>query len=597
MGKIRVKLRKQKKTKPNIRLNLDLLTSDTDLCPKYNLKVKNKFKALEEIEEVEELWQQLKRSITEAAKEEIPTKEKKTKQKWMTEDILNLMDKRRKAKGEQGEYESIHREVRRNCEEAKEAWLNEKCREIDIFQRQAPNTMYRNVEELIGKKKASSTGCLKAKNGEIIMEKDKILERWSEYIKELFDDERKEIEVMKDNFAGPPILKDEVRTAIWKMKNGKATGPDNIAAEQIKALDEFGINKITELLDEIYETGEIPKKMLKSIFIALPKKDGATECELHRTISLMSQGMKILLRIVMMRVRNKIRPEIGDTQCGFVEGKGTTNAVYMLRMIIERALEMQKDIYLCFIDYTKAFDRVKHWEMIKQLKQLHVDGKDLRIIKNIYWQQIAAVRIENEINPFQMIKRGVRQGCVLSPDLFNLYSETILRNLDEYPGIRIGGRMINNLRYADDTVLIAENKEDLQKLTDIAATESKRMGLELNSKKTEVMVINRRPNLNADLFVDGTKLKQRDSFKYLGTIITQDGKSHTDIKARIAQAKTNFQKMKPLLTNNKITITTRKRALQCYIEPILMYGCETWTITKEIQKKIEAAEMWFLDVC
>ncbi|GFN78636.1 endonuclease-reverse transcriptase [Plakobranchus ocellatus] len=294
-----------------------------------------------------------------------------------------------------------------------------------------------------------------------------------------------------------------------------------------------------------------------------------------------------------MRVRNKIRPEIGDTQCGFVEGKGTTNAVYMLRMIIERALEMQKDIYLCFIDYTKAFDRVKHWEMIKQLKQLHVDGKDLQIIKNIYWQQIAAVRIENEISPFQMIKRGVRQGCVLSPDLFNLYSETILRNLDEYPGIRIGGRIINNLRYADDTVLIAENKEDLQKLIDIAATESKRMGLELNNKKTEVMVISRRPNLNADLFVDGTKLKQRDSFRYLGTIITQDGKSHTEIKARIAQAKTNFQKMKPLLTNNKITITTRKRALQCYIEPILMYGCEAWTITKEIQKKIEAAEMWF----
>ncbi|GFR75502.1 RNA-directed DNA polymerase from mobile element jockey-like [Elysia marginata] len=193
------------------------------------------------------------------------------------------------------------------------------------------------------------------------MEKDKILERWSEYIKELFDDERKEIEVMKGNFAGPPILKDEVRTAIWKMKNGKATGPDNIAAEQIKALDEFDINKITELLDEIYETGEIPKEMLKSIFIALPKKDGATECELHRTISFMSKVTKILLRKVMMRVRNKIRPEIGDTQCGFVEGKGTTNAVYMLKMIIERALEMQKDIYLCFIDYTKAFDRVKHW--------------------------------------------------------------------------------------------------------------------------------------------------------------------------------------------------------------------------------------------
>ncbi|GFO08669.1 endonuclease-reverse transcriptase [Plakobranchus ocellatus] len=123
---------------------------------KYNLKVKNKFKALDEIEEVEELWQQLKRSITEAAEEEIPTKERKTKQKWMTEDILNLMDKRRKAKGEQGEYESIHREVRRKCEEAKEAWLNEKCQEIVKLQRQAPNTMYKNTNEEVLKETEST---------------------------------------------------------------------------------------------------------------------------------------------------------------------------------------------------------------------------------------------------------------------------------------------------------------------------------------------------------------------------------------------------------------------------------------------------------
>ena len=85
-----------------------------------------------------------------------------------------------------------------------------------------------------------------------------------------------------------------------------------------------------------------------------------------------------------MRVRNKIRPEIADEQCGFVEGKGTANAVYMLRTLIERAIEGQKDANLCFIDYTKAFDRVKHNAFLKQLKQLRVDGKDLRVIKNMH---------------------------------------------------------------------------------------------------------------------------------------------------------------------------------------------------------------------
>ena len=163
--------------------------------------------------------------------------------------------------------------------------------------------------------------------------------------------------------------------------------------------------------------------MLKSVFIVLPKKAGATECELQRTISLMSHVTKILLRIVMMRVRNKIRPEIAEEQCRFVEGKGASNTIFMLRTILERTLEIQKEVYLCFIDYTKAFDRVQHMEIIKQFQKLHVNGKDLRIIKNIYREQTAAVKIENETCAFQDIKREVQQGCVLSLDLFNLYSK------------------------------------------------------------------------------------------------------------------------------------------------------------------------------
>ncbi|GFO30293.1 RNA-directed DNA polymerase from mobile element jockey-like [Plakobranchus ocellatus] len=219
-------------------------------------------------------------------------------------------------------------------------------------------------------------------NGDIIIDKEKILERWAEYIRELFKSDRKDHKIMKNNFAGPPIMKEEVDTAIKKVKHGKATGPDNISVELIEALEDFGIGKVTHLLNEIYDTGQIPTDLSKSIFIALPKKPGATECELHRTISLMSHITKILLKIIMLRIRNKIKPEIAEEQCGFVEDKGTSNAIYILRTLIERALEVQKDVYLCFIDYTKAFDRVRHDEIITEMKQLNIDGKDLRIIKN-----------------------------------------------------------------------------------------------------------------------------------------------------------------------------------------------------------------------
>ena len=113
-----------------------------------------------------------------------------------------------------------------------------------------------------------------------------------------------------------------------------------------------------------------------------------------------------------------------------------------------------------------------------------IDGKDLRIIKNMYWEQTAAMRVKGEISAFQKIKRGVRQGCVLSPDLFSLYSEIIMRNIEGQPGIRVGGHNINNLRYADDTVLISENEKDLQQLLNTIESKSKEKGLELTSKKT-----------------------------------------------------------------------------------------------------------------
>ena len=127
------------------------------------------------------------------------------------------------------------------------------------------------------------------------------------------------------------------------------------------------------------------------------------------------------------------------------------------------------------LDYTKAFDRVRHDEIIKELTKLRKDG--IRIIKNMYWEQSAAMRVEGEISAFQKIKRGVRQGCVLSPDLFSLYSEIIMRNIEGQPGIRVGGHNISNLRYADDTVLISENEKDLQQLLNIVESKSKEKGL------------------------------------------------------------------------------------------------------------------------
>ena len=107
---------------------------------------------------------------------------------------------------------------------------------------------------------------------------------------------------------------------------------------------------------------------------------------------------------------------------------------------------------MCFIDYTKAFDKVKHEDLFEELGKLDLFEKDLRLLQSLYWSQSACVRADGECSECTKIERGVRQGCVMSPDLFNYYSEMILRELDKEKGFRIGGRNITNIRYADDSL-------------------------------------------------------------------------------------------------------------------------------------------------
>ena len=342
------------------------------------------------------------------------------------------------------------------------------------------------------------------------------------------------------------------------------------------------------------ESGDIPTDLSKSIFIAIPKKPGATECEMHRTISLMSHITKVILRVIMMRVRRKLKPEIGKEQCGFMEDTGTRNAIFMLRMLSERAIEMQKEVYVCFIDYTKAFDKVRHEDLMDILQDLDLDGKDIRLIRNLYWEQTACMRIDNEFGDSTQIKRGVRQGCVFSPDLFNLYSERIMRELDSAEGFVIGGHNLNNIRFADDAVLIAASKEKLQVLLNKVAEESKKRGLSINCKKTECMVISKKDSPSCELYLEGTLIKQVQKFIYLGSVITTSGKCDPEIKRRIALAKDAFQRLEHILRNRKISMETKKRVLECYVISTLTYGCECWTISAQMEERLKAAEMWFL---
>ena len=157
--------------------------------------------------------------------------------------------------------------------------------------------------------------------------------------------------------------------------------------------------------------------------------------------------------------------EVLDVQAGFRKGRGTRDQIANIRWITEKAREFQKNI--CFIDYAKAFDCVDHNKLWKILQEKGIPDRMICLLRNLYAGQEATVRTGHGTTDWFQIGKGVCQGCILSPCLFNLHAEYIMQNtgLDEaQAGIKIAGRNINNLRYIDDTTFMAESEEELKSL-------------------------------------------------------------------------------------------------------------------------------------
>ena len=201
----------------------------------------------------------------------------------------------------------------------------------------------------------------------------------------------------------------------------------------LKLLNETALKYLKYFMNEVYERGRLTKEMCQSVFIPLSKKAGTVLCDEFRTISLMSHLTKILLKIVSQRMKSKIMQEIDVCQYGFRADCGTRNVVFILKVLSQRSIQMQTDIYLCFVDYTKAFDRVVHSELMQFLDYLKLDDKNLGLIPNLYYQQVAGIRINDTVSKMVPIKRDVRQGCVLSPDLYSLFSEILMRTIKNLP--------------------------------------------------------------------------------------------------------------------------------------------------------------------
>ena len=169
-----------------------------------------------------------------------------------------------------------------------------------------------------------------------------------------------------------------------------------------------------------------------------------------------------MLEILQARLQQYMNYEFPDVQAGFIKGRGTRDQIANIHWMIEKAREFQKNIYFCFIDYAKAFDCVDHNKLWKILQEMGIPDHLICLLRNMYAGPEATIRTEHKTTDWFQIGKGVCQGRILASCLFNLYTEYIMRNggLDEaQTGHKIAGRNINNLRYANDTILMAETEE------------------------------------------------------------------------------------------------------------------------------------------
>src|SRR5574340_764220 len=197
-----------------------------------------------------------------------------------------------------------------------------------------------------------------------------------------------------------------------------------------------------------------------------------------------------MLKILQARLQQYVNCELPDVQADFRKGRGTRDQIANICWIMENAQEFQKNIYLCFIDYAKAFDSVDHNKLWKILKEMGIPNHLTCLLRNLYAGQEATVKTGHGTTDWFQIGQGVRQGCILSPCLFNLYAEYIMRNagLEEtQAGIKIARRNLNNLRCVDDTTLMAESEEELKSLLVKVKEASGKVGLKLNIQKTKIM--------------------------------------------------------------------------------------------------------------
>ena len=377
---------------------------------------------------------------------------------------------------------------------------------------------------------------------------------------------------------GPPIpiTIDIVKKAISKMKSGKAAGPSGIVVEMIKAAGDTGATMIRDLATAIIRDGKVPTDWEESFIVCLYKGKGdALDRGNYRGLKLTEQAMKILERIVDGLIRQVV--SIDDSQFGFVPGRGTTDAIFVVRQLQEKYLAVNKRLYMAFVDLEKAFDRVPRKVIWWALRKLGVEEWIVRLVQGMYANARSRVRVGEGFSKEFEVKVGVHQGSVLSPLLFIIVLEALSREFRA--GVPWEDLYADDLVYCNGCKLWVHKKcSGLQRLTPNPDYRCARcIG--------NAHPIDGRPQ--SEVQVGPDKLEVVASFCYLGDMLSAGGGCEMAVTTLVKTAWKKFRELLPVLTSRHLSYKTRGHVYSSCVRRAMLHASETWPLTKTNLQRLQ----------
>jgi hypothetical protein len=506
----------------------------------------------------------------------------------------------------------------------KEKWWACKSQELqDAADQHDMKRFYDGLKTVYGPRDSGSTPVRSKDGTTLLTDQDQILKRWAEHFESVlnqpaaFDDTvLNEIPQWTEaTYLDQPPTEDEVLRAIKQISSGKSPGEDSIPPEIYKEGGKQLVRRLTGLFLKIWDKESVPQDFKDASIVHIFKRKGDRACcDDHRGISLLSIAGKILARVLLNRLTAHVNLHevLPESQCGFRAGRGTADMIFAARQIQEKCQEQHQDLYMVFIDLTKAFDSVHREGLWKILKKIGCPQKFVNIIRSFHDGMRGCVLDNGETSAPFTITSGTKQGCVLAPLLFSIFLSMMLLvafkdcdlgvpiqfrtdgsifNLRRLQArTKVFSAVVRDLLFADDCALVAHSQDSAQQLFDRFASSARRFGLTVSLKKTEVMLqpLNRKTCSVPSIRAGDTVLKAVDRFCYLGSVLSSVANIDNDVSARLAKASAAFGRLtKRLWNDHGIRLATKVAVYKAVVLTTLLYGCESWTLYRRHIAKLD----------